>query len=139
MPKSKNNSLTKGKPSKICFSFAYNLGKCITVKSGNFFFTNQIPSKEIKKYRVILENALKDWSAKIIQELERARKCYPVQEKDNETKHNSALVFKRAGYQAQWIEQNIQDPDVYKFKVDSQIRMFGIVERNVVQVLLYDI
>ncbi len=43
------------------------------------------------------------------------------------------------GYPRQWIEQNIQDADIYKFKITKQIRMFGIVERNVVSILLYDV
>lgn len=95
MPKAKNNLLSKEKVNSnhICFSFAYLLGQCVTVKSKNFFFTNQIPFKEIRKYYTTIENALKDWSTKTIQQLEKDRKCYLVQEKDNQTKNNLTKVF----------------------------------------------
>jgi len=141
LPKPKNSLLTEEKTDSnhIYFSFAYTLGQCVTIKSKSFSFTNRIPLKELRKYRTILENALKDWSTKSIQQLEKSRKCYLVQEKDKQTKNNLTKVFQSAKYPAQWIEQNIQDPDVYKFKIDNQIRMFGIVERNMVKILLYDI
>ena len=35
--------------------------------------------------------------------------------------------------------ENIQVSELYKFKITKQIRMFGIVERNNVYILLYDL
>lgn len=127
-------------PRLICFSFTRNLSKCIEIKKKNFFFTNRIPAKKLREYRATIDKAFCDWSTKTVQKLESEKRCYPVgKEKINETRNNIAKVFQVAGYHEEWIKQNILDPDIYKFKVSKQIRIFGIVERNVVYLLLYDI
>lgn len=123
-------------PSRICFSFANSLNQCIKVKKKNFFFTNQVPTKKLRGYRNIIDKVFSDWSTKTIQRLKSEGVCYPV---GNETRNKIAKVFRVVGYHEEWIKQNILDPDVYKFKVDKQIRIFGIVERNVIYLLLYDI
>lgn len=139
MPEPNPNS-EKSHSSNLCFSFAYTLNKCVEAKNKHFFFTNQVESKDIKKYRTIIEKALQNWSTKSLQKLESDRDCYPVKkDKINETRNNIAKVFQAANYPTAWIEQNIQDPDIYKFKISKQIRIFGIVERNLVYILLYDI
>lgn len=130
----------KSPPQNIYFSFAYTLKECAKVKDEYFFFTNKIPTKKIKDYRTTIENAFRNWSGKTVQQLEQEKVCYPVKkDKINKTRNNIAKVFQRAGYPQQWIEQNIQDSDIYKFKITKQIRVFGIVKRNVVYILLYDI
>jgi hypothetical protein len=127
-------------PHNICFSFAHTLKGCVEVKDKNFFFTNKIPLERIKDYRTEIENTFRNWSAKTIQQLEQENSCYPVRkDKINKTRSNISQVFQKADYPQPWIEQNIQDPDIYKFKISKQIRMFGIVERNVIYVLLCDI
>ncbi|WP_147410128.1 hypothetical protein [endosymbiont GvMRE of Glomus versiforme] len=140
MPKPKPDSENKIHSDNICFSFAYTLNKCVEVNNKNFYFTNQVPKDEIRKYRTIIENSLRVWSSKTIRGLESDQDCYPVKkDKINETRNNIAKVFQKVGYPTTWIEQNIKDPDIYKFKISKQIRIFGIVERNLVYILLYDI
>jgi hypothetical protein len=124
----------------ICFSFAYTLKECVEIKEEYFFFTNKIPSEKVKNYRTTIDNALHNWSTKTVQQLGQDRNCYPVKKDDiYKTRNNIAKVFQKAGCKQTWIEQNIQDSDIYKFKITKQIRMFGIVKRNIVYVLLYDI
>lgn len=140
--KPKEKPEKKSPPQHICFSFAYILNGCVEIKSKDqyFSFTNKVPIGEIRKYRTIIESTLHNWSKKTIQQLEQDQDCYPVK-KDiiNKTRDNIAKVFQKAGYNQIWIEQNIQASDIYKFKIDKQIRMFGIVERNIVYILLYDL
>jgi len=131
----------KTPPQNICFSFANILNKCVTINHQDYFsFTNRVPVKEIRKYRTIIEHTLRGWSQKTITQLGQDQECFPVK-KDviNQTRNNIARVFRKASYNSGWIEQNIQDSDLYKFKIDQQIRMFGIVERNVIYILLYDL
>ena len=141
MPKNKPpKPIEKPSANHIFFSFAHILKGCGQVKNKNFFFTNQVPINQIREYRTTIDNALWDWSAKTVQQLEKDRICYSVKpDKNNETRNNIAKVFQTAKYPTEWIKQNIQDPDIYKFKITKQIRLFGIVERNVVYILLYDI
>lgn len=129
------------KPSnQVHFSFLYTLLKCVNIKNKHFSFTNQVPPEEIKDYRTILEKAWQDYSGKTIEQLRQDQVCYLVKkDKINETRNNIAKVFQAIDYPTEWIEQNIQDSDVYKFKITKQIRMFGIVERNNIYVLLYDL
>lgn len=141
MPKSKPpKPVEKPLVNHIFFSFTHTLKECVQVRSKNFFFANQVPANEIRKYRATIDNAFCDWSTKTIQQLEKSQICYSVKkDKINETRNHIAKVFQVAQYPLEWIKQNIQDPDIYKFKITNQIRMFGIVERNIVYVLLYDI
>jgi hypothetical protein len=44
----------------LLFSFAYALKGCGRVKNKGFFFTNQLPDPEIKKYRITIDNAFRD-------------------------------------------------------------------------------
>jgi len=120
----------------VCFSFTNSLTQCIEIKKKNFFFTNQVPAKKIREYRSTIDKAFCDWSTKSIQKLKSEGVCYPV---NNEIRNNIAKVFQMAGHREEWIKQNILDPDIYKFRVNKQIRIFGIVERNIVYLLLYDI
>ena len=113
MPKSKlSESADKSSPHQIFFSFAHTLKQCGQVKSKSFFFTNQVPLNEIRKYRTIIDNVLQNWSGKTIQQLEQKQVCYSVKkDKINETRNNIAKVFQAAKYPTEWIKQNIQDPD----------------------------
>jgi len=141
MPKNKQWQVDP-KPllTNACFSFARSLSKCGETKNKNYFFTNQVPNSEIREYRATIDNALYHWSIKTIQELKNDNDCCPVKkEKVSETRNNISKVFQAAKYPAEWIEQTIKDADVYKFKIGKQIRIFGIVERNVIYILLYDI
>jgi hypothetical protein len=134
----KNNS--EQTTNNILFSFSRALLKCVEVKNKNFFFTNRVAAEEIKKYRTIIENVWQVYSSKTIKQLEQSRSCYLVKkEKIDETRDNIAKVFQAAKYPDQWIEQNVRDLNIYKFKITKQIRLFGIVERNIVYILLYDI
>jgi len=142
MPKNKQSKKITDKPpvNHIFFSFAHTLKECSKVKSKNFFFTNQVPANEIREYRTTIDNAFRDWSTKTIQQLEKSQICYPVKKDQiNETRNNIAKVFQADKYPLDWIKQNIQDPDLYKFKIGKQIRLFGIVERNIIYILLYDL
>ena len=131
---------SKFPPQNICFSFIYTLKECAEIKEKDFFFTNKIPFQEIKDYHAEIGNAFRNWSGKTIQQLEQEQDCYPVKKNDiYKTRNNIAKVFQKAGFNQTWIEQNIEDPDVYKFKIGKQIRIFGIIERNLVYILLYDI
>jgi hypothetical protein len=83
----------------ICFSFAYVLNGCGKSKNKNFFFTNQVPRSEIKKYRTKIENSFRDWSTKPIKKLESERICYAVRkEKIDKTRDNLAKVFQTKQY-----------------------------------------
>lgn len=124
----------------VCFSFARSLPQCGEFKSKNFFFSNRVPVKEARKYRATIDNAFRNWSTKTIQELKSGNDCCMVKkEKISETRNNIAKVFQAAEYSAEWIEQTIKDADIYKLKIGKQIRIFGIVERHVFYILLYDI
>lgn len=89
--------MSENKPSNnIRFSFLYTLLKCITIKNKHFSFTNQVPNKEIKNYRAIIEKSLQDYSSKTIKQLEQSQICYPLLEKTNIIK-----VFQNLGYPRQ--------------------------------------
>lgn len=138
--KSVNSEDNKPLVKHTYFCFAHTLKKCGKLKNKSFFFTNQVPEKKIKEYRVAIDNAFCDWSTKTIQQLEKDKICYAVKKDEiGETRIKITKVFQVAGYPIEWIKQNIQDPDIYKFKIGDQIRIFGIVERNVVYILLYDL
>jgi len=145
MPKNKKNKKSKSSDNEkektisrhICFSFSHSLDRCVEIKNKNFFFTNRVPLKQIREYRAIIDKTFHDWSTKTIEQLGQGEVCYPV--KINEVRNGIVKVFRFVGYKDEWTKQNIQDLDIYKFKITKQIRMFGVVKRNVVHVLLYDI